>query len=823
MEHVHGTFSTTLVVFSYLVSVAASYTVLDLTACISAAKGKRRWLWLLFGTAAMGMGIWSMHFVGMLAFELPVPVAYDLTLVLLSVLAALLGSLAALHMVGRERVTSWRLVSAGLVLATGISAMHYIGMAAMVIDIVYDPFWFSISIAIAVAASIAALWLSFFFRQNRSGNRKWTKLVSGLLMGAAIAGMHYTGMAAAHFRTGEKYGLSKGIILDHSWLAFLITAGTLLTLLLSLAGIFISRRFAHTETALQENEKRYRSLYENTGEAIIFVSLEGIIREFNPSAVAFTGVEAEEMVNKPVSRLLAMIAEEERERTWAFFRQALTSTDDIRYETALREQGGPRVELSVNHIPVEIDGEVVGTYIIARDITEEKRAKEQMYTLAFHDELTGLPNRRKFNEELERAIADALQASSSFAVMVMDIDRFKMINDSIGHTYGDQFLREVASRLKVSLEGERVVIARMGGDEFTLLCASGYTDEELSALAGRMIGAISQPYRLMENDFYVTASIGIAVFPRDGKSGMQLLKHADMAMYEIKKNGKNGFRFYSQELNTHLVEKIELESELRGALARNELLLHYQPQIRAADNAMIGVEALARWNHPTRGMLSPSLFIPIAEESGMILELGAWAIREACLQMKRWHDAGGPLIPVSVNLSSQQFHQANLVDHIGEILRETGLAPHYLELEITEGMMMDPNVSTGILRELSDFGIRISLDDFGTGYSSLSYLKLFPIHKVKIDRSFIRDITKNQNDKAIVATIIAMAQHLNMEVIAEGIETKDQLDILTANDCHEIQGYYYSKPLSPAEVEQAYFIPQRTRAVPPSAGMDTSV
>lgn len=822
MEHVHGTFSTTLVVFSYLVSVAASYTVLDLTACISAAKGNRRWFWLLFGTVAMGMGIWSMHFVGMLAFELPVPVAYDLTLVLLSVLAALLGSLVALHMVGRRRVTNWQLVSAGLVLATGISAMHYIGMAAMVIDITYDPFWFTVSIAVAVAASISALWLSFYFRQNDSSNRKWTKFCSGLLMGAAIAGMHYTGMTAAHFRIGEKYGLSKGIMLDHNWLAFLITAGTLITLVMSLVGVFISRRFANKETALQENEKRYRSLYENTGEAIIFVGMEGIIREFNPSAAAFSGIEAAEMVNKPVSRLLAMIAEEERERTLALFRQALVSRDDIRYETALRYQGGPRVELSVNHIAVEIDGEVVGTYIIARDITEEKRAKEQMYTLAFHDELTGLPNRRKFNEELERAIEDALHASSSFAVMVMDIDRFKMINDSIGHTYGDQFLREVAVRLKVSLEGERVVIARMGGDEFTLLCASGYTGGELFALAERMIGVISQPYRLKENDFYVTASIGIAVFPHDGKSGLQLLKHADMAMYEIKKNGKNGFRFYSQELNTHVVEKIELESELRGAISRNELLLHYQPQIRAADNAMIGVEALARWNHPKRGMLSPSVFIPIAEESGMILEIGTWAIREACLQMKRWHDEGGPLIPVSVNLSSQQFHQANLVDHIGEILRESGLAPHYLELEITEGMMMDPNVSTGILRQLTDFGIRISLDDFGTGYSSLSYLKLYPINKVKIDRSFIRDITKNQNDKAIVATIIAMAQHLNMEVIAEGIETKDQLDILTANDCHEIQGYYYSKPLSPIEVEQAYFIPQRTRALP-SVGMDTSM
>ena len=277
----------------------------------------------------------------------------------------------------------------------------------------------------------------------------------------------------------------------------------------------------------------------------------------------------------------------------------------------------------------------------------------------------------------------------------------------------------------------------------------------------------------------------------------------------MKKKGKNGYQYYSAELNDKLVNKIELEGDLRKAVEQGELELYYQPQIRAEDEQMIGIEALVRWNHPTKGVLSPGIFIPIAEETGIIYELGTWVLREACRQMRKWHLAGGPLIPVSVNLSSQQFHQPYLADYVKDILRETGLEPHFLELEITESMMMDASVSTPILNQLNEFGVRISLDDFGTGYSSLSYLKMFPIHKVKIDRSFIRDITENDNDKAIVSTIISMAQHLNMEVIAEGIETKAQLDILTEKDCEKIQGYYFSRPLSAIDVEEGFFIPSR--------------
>ncbi|WHX28363.1 putative bifunctional diguanylate cyclase/phosphodiesterase [Brevibacillus agri] len=440
---------------------------------------------------------------------------------------------------------------------------------------------------------------------------------------------------------------------------------------------------------------------------------------------------------------------------------------------------------------------------------EEQRAKAIIEYQALHDDLTGLPNRRKLHVTLQETIEISREDNSRFAVLVLDIDRFKLINDSLGHTYGDRFLQEVSDRIRKSTEGFDVMIARMGGDEFTLICKNVSSDRDFSELSEQVVKEIEIPYRLQSNDYYVSASIGIAIYPDHGTTVEELLKNADTAMYEVKKNGKNGYQFFTNELDNQLLLRFELESDLRKAVKENEFTLFYQPQVQALSNEIIGVEALVRWNHPTKGMLSPGIFIPLAEETGLIYDIGTWTLREACRQMKEWHDAGGPLIPVSVNLSSRQFHQANLVEYIRDILEETGLEAKYLELEITESMMMDPDLSTEILNKLNDFGVKISLDDFGTGYSSLSYLKLLPIHKLKIDRSFITDITRNASDQAIVATIISMAKHLNMDVIAEGIETQGQLDFLTENACKEIQGYYFSRPLPATEVEETFFVPYR--------------
>ncbi|WP_328803983.1 EAL domain-containing protein [Paenibacillus glycinis] len=808
MHHVHGSYDMLLVLFSYVVAVVASYTVLDLVGRISTAKGIHRWGWLWFGAVAMGLGVWSMHFVGMLAFSLSVSVAYNLLTVILSVVVVIAASFVALYVVGRGRLSVAQLLSGGLLLAAGISAMHYIGMSAMQIGIAYDPVLFACSILIAIVASVAALWLAFYLRQGNAHGGLWKKLGSSLIMGAAVVGMHYTGMRAARFHMAEAMDGANGMMLDQKFLAYIIAGGTLLTLGLSIFGIYISNRFSRKDSEIRQSEKWYRSLFENNQDAIISIDSQYRIIGFNPAAIRLTGLSGDAFRNRTIEGILPFVAAEERERTRDMFLKSLGG-EMQNYETAIVHREGRRIDVSVVNVPVEQDGQVVGSYIIAKDVTEEKGSKEKIQYLAFHDELTGMPNRRMFNQ----ALAELIRSDAGrFSVMVMDMDRFKLINDSLGHTYGDLFLQEVSQRILRCMSDYRVTLARMGGDEFTLLCDSCYGKEEVARLAERIIEAVAVPYRLKENDFYVTASIGIAVYPQDGEDAVQLLKNADTAMYEVKKNGKNGYQFYTGELNAQLQEKIELEVELRQALMRDQLFLDYQPQIRAGDGQMIGVEALVRWRHPSRGTVSPGVFIPIAEETGMIYELGTWVLREACRQMKTWHDAGGPLITVSVNLSSQQFHQPNLTTYIKGILEDTGLEPQYLELEITESMMMDAAVSTGILNELTEYGIRISLDDFGTGYSSLSYLKLLPIHKLKIDRSFIRDIVVNKNDKAIVATIISMAQHLNMDVIAEGIETKEQLDILTDNDCEKIQGYYYSRPLPAVEVEQEFFAPMRIAA-----------
>ncbi|OMD53040.1 PAS domain S-box protein [Paenibacillus borealis] len=805
MEHIYGTHDRVLVLFSYVIAVAASYTVLSLAGAVGRSKGKKRWLWLMCGAVIMGMGIWSTHFVGMLAISLPFPVAYNLNTVLLSVGVSVVASFIALVVISRCKQGILQFLGAGVFSAFGISAIHYIGMSAMQIKVTYTPGYVVLSIVIAFVASYAALGLFSYIIDHGEEDNHWKKLGSGLIMGTAIVGMHYTGMLAVHFEPRHHAARITGVVLDQKWLAYVIAGGTLFTLWLSVVGMFISRRFSNKDTEILVTEKWYRSLYENNQDGIISIDLDMRIIGFNPAASRITGISSSAFKDQNMMFILSIVAVEEQDRMQKLFSRSFAG-EELSYETAIIHQDGHRVEISVVNAPVMVDGQVVGTYVIARDVTEEKRAKEKNHYLAFHDELTGLPNRRMFNELLSQTIEAHSETMEPFAVMVMDLDRFKIINDSLGHMYGDLFLQEMSSRIRHSVVNENVTLARIGGDEFAMLCRFSRKNMNVTAIAEQMVAAIEQPYRLKEQDFYVTVSIGIAFFPCHGQDEVQLLKNADTAMYEVKKNGKNDYQFFSDDLDEQLLQRVEMENDLRKALERGEFILYYQPQIRADNNHIIGVEALIRWQHPDKGLLPPGLFISHAEETGQIVELGNWVLREACRQMRLWQDAGGPLIPVAVNLSSQQFHQYNLLGEIMGILEESGLAPQYLELEITESMMMNASASAGILNNLTRNGIRISLDDFGTGYSSFSYLKLYPIHKVKIDRSFIKDIVASSDDRAIVSTIITMARHLNMQVIAEGIETKEQLDIVVESGCRKVQGYYYSRPLPPEELEAKFLL-----------------
>ena len=466
----------------------------------------------------------------------------------------------------------------------------------------------------------------------------------------------------------------------------------------------------------------------------------------------------------------------------------------------VRDADGEWRFISFSGEPVfDRDGAFVGYRGIARDVTQAHRAEERIKRLAHFDELTGLPNRTMFMHTLQRAFSLAQRRGKQFALFFIDLDRFKNINDSLGHEAGDRLLQDVARRLRHHLR-ESDTVARLGGDEFVVLVEDCADPRELNAIAQNILNAVGRPYTLSGREFHVTASIGISTYPADGLDPASLLKNADIAMYLAKDRGKNNFQFYSPQQNAHSFERLALESALRHALERREFVLHYQPKIDIATNRIVGVEALLRWNHPDLGMVTPNQFIPLAEETGLIVPIGRWVLRTACAQSAAWRSEGLPGIRIAVNLSARQFSDDALIADIGDAMAEAGVAPEGLELEITESMVMqNPERAVSTLSRLRELGISVSIDDFGTGYSSLGYLKRFPIDNVKIDRSFIKDLPHDTDDAAITRAVIAMAQSLRIRVVAEGVETREQLDFLREHQCDECQGYFVSRPLPPSE------------------------
>jgi diguanylate cyclase (GGDEF)-like protein/PAS domain S-box-containing protein len=445
------------------------------------------------------------------------------------------------------------------------------------------------------------------------------------------------------------------------------------------------------------------------------------------------------------------------------------------------------------------DGRFSGYRGIARDITQSRRAEERIRRLAHFDELTGLPNRTMFMHTLQRAFSLAQRRSKQFALFFIDLDRFKNINDSLGHEAGDRLLQDVARRLRHHLR-ESDTVARLGGDEFVVLVEDCADPRELNAIAQNILNAVGRPYTLSGQEYHVTGSIGISTYPADGQDPAALLKNADIAMYLAKDRGKNNFQFYSPQQNAHSFERLALESALRHALEREEFVLHYQPKMEIESGRIVGVEALLRWNHPDLGVVAPNQFIPLAEETGLIVPIGRWVLRNACAQSAAWRREGLPHIRVAVNLSARQFSDDGLFVDIGDALAEATLPPEGLELEITESMVMqNPERAVSTLSRLRELGICVAIDDFGTGYSSLGYLKRFPIDNVKIDRSFIKDLPHDTDDAAITRAVIAMAKSLRIKVVAEGVETREQLEFLRTHECDECQGYYLSRALPASE------------------------
>jgi diguanylate cyclase (GGDEF)-like protein len=422
-----------------------------------------------------------------------------------------------------------------------------------------------------------------------------------------------------------------------------------------------------------------------------------------------------------------------------------------------------------------------------------------VHELARYDSLTGLPNRNMFVGELDRTIARAARQGGEFAVCFIDLDRFKTINDSLGHDAGDALLKVMADRLRHAVRKSDLV-ARLGGDEFVVLLEGG-PGPDLAAVAGKLLAAIGEQVTIAGCHFLVTGSIGVGLYPAHGGDAATLLKHADAAMYLAKENGKNNVQFYTDELAGMAARQFELESALRLALVRDELVLHYQPKVDASSNEIVGLEALVRWHHPLRGLVPPGEFIPLAEERGLIVPIGRWVVATACRQIRAWRDGGLATPPVAVNLSPRQFADNRLIEDFEDAMRESGVTPADLEIELTESVLVaDPERANEVLCRLHDMGVRIAIDDFGTGYSSLSYLKRFPAQTVKIDRSFIRGLPTDRVDTAITQAVIAMAHSLGLRVVAEGVETADQLGMLQSLHCDEVQGYLLGRPVPAGEI-----------------------
>jgi diguanylate cyclase (GGDEF)-like protein/PAS domain S-box-containing protein len=556
-----------------------------------------------------------------------------------------------------------------------------------------------------------------------------------------------------------------------------------------------------TEAALQDSEQRFRQLvtmssdwYWEQDEHLRFTHIDG-------GMAAKSGVAPERLLG--LTRWETVEGMEHSSWGQAHIACLMAREPFANLEYASRDDNGALRWFCVNGEPVfDQHQQFKGYRGTGTDITARKLTEQRIQHVAQHDVLTGLPNRSLLQDRLSQAVAYSVRSGHPVWVMLIDLDRFKFVNDSMGHKAGDVLLMTIAARLRSALR-DTDTVARLSGDEFVLILTEHDQEQLTAEIVQRLMDAVARPVMLGSKEFFVTCSIGVAVHPTDGASASGLIEHADIAMYRAKKLGRNNFQFYTPAMNEEAMERVRIESALRNALERGEFVLHYQPQVNLVSGQVVGMEALIRWQHPELGVVAPHRFITVAEETGLIVPIGAWVMRTACAQNKAWQDAGLGQLRVAVNLSARQFGAPNLLADIGAVLEATGLAPALLEIELTESLFMsDVNLAVETLHGMKKLGVNLSIDDFGTGYSSLSYLSRFPIDVLKIDRSFVSDITRDASDAAIVASIIALAHNLKLDVIAEGVETAEQLDYLRRHRCDEMQGYYFSKPLAAAEFEQ---------------------
>jgi len=570
------------------------------------------------------------------------------------------------------------------------------------------------------------------------------------------------------------------------------------------------------EEELFVEKERARVTLESIGDGVLSTDTVCNITYLNAEAERMTGWSRDEARGRPITEVFRLIEGETREPARSPVEMVIAQRKNLALHanSVLVRRDGYESPIEDSVAPIfDRNGDVTGAVVTFHDVSEVKAMAHKMEHLAQHDYLTGLPNRLLFNDRLSQAIVYAKRHKTQLAVLFLDLDNFKHINDSLGHSIGDKLLESVANRLVAQVRHSDTV-SRLGGDEFVVLVLEDTLAEHATITAEKILHALATPHHLAGNELHITTSIGISLFPADGDNAEELLKNADAAMYHAKKKGKSNYQLFNSTMNALAVERQNTEVELRRAIVRNEFFVHYQPKIDLASGMVTGAEALVRWAHPDKGTVFPESFISIAEESGLIVAIGKMVLREACGQAKAWVDQGMVPISIAVNVSALEFRNKQFVTNLRDVLEDTGLQPQFLQIELTESVLMrNVESSSAILQDLKQIGVQLAVDDFGTGYSSLSYLSQFPIDVLKIDQSFVQSISSNKHNGIIVNAVIGMGTSLRQRVIAEGVETQEQLSFLNAHHCAEGQGYLFSAPM-PAEEFGSYY---RANAVAPAS------
>lgn len=769
-----------LVVLAALVCALGSFSTISLLNARQAAQ-RRRTEWLVASAVTSGFAIWATHFIAMLAFHLPGNAGYDVPLTALSlVISVVLTGAGFARAVATEPAGAsgalWLRLEGGAIVGFGICAMHFTGMAALEFD--GHLRWSADLVLAAVVAAPVAAAASLSVGLNTE--RKHHTLLGSALFAAAVCMLHFIAMSAVTLELGT-VAADDGTQISHTTLAVgtaLVGAGLLGLAMLS---VELNRR---SERRRIRQTQRLKDLADAAVEGLV-VTDGAVLLVANRSFRTLSGLA--DVTNIPLAQVFNDLPQ-----------KMLEDNDVVATECMLHSGSGEDLPVEIIARPVNFDGEP-RQVIAVRDLRERRRAEREIAFLAYSDALTGLPNRRRFTDSLQEALLSAERYQSQLAVLAVDLDRFKQVNDTLGHGIGDKLLCKVSRRLSAVLRSTDL-LARMGGDEFAILVNPVEQSATPALIAERAVEVLSRPFLIDGHVITIGCSTGIALYPSDALTGEELIKNADLALYRAKSEGRGQHAFFEPEMDADMQRRRLLELDLHSAIARREFVLHFQPLLDR-EGQIASYEALIRWMHPSKGLVPPDTFIPVAEETGLIIPIGEWVLMTACQRAARWPEQ----VSIAVNLSSVQFRCPHLVGSVNTALKKSGLTPNRLVLEITESVLLQDNLKTlATLRELHDLGVRISMDDFGTGYSSLSYLRAFPFDAIKIDRSFVRDLGEKLDSEAIVRTVILLGKSLGMSTTAEGVETEAQARFLREAGCDSLQGYLFGRPQDHVAFEDAH-------------------